>query len=233
MTKIYCALDTADMEEAKALARAIAPVTGGLKCGLEFFSAFGPDGVREVMEAAGPRASLFLDLKFHDIPNTVAGAVRAVSDALKPDYLNVHASGGLPMMRAARDACAPETKLLAVTVLTSLSEETLQDVGQRGPMTEQVLRLARLAQAAGLAGVVCSAHEIELLRAECGPDFVLMVPGIRPGRKQVSGEDQRRVMTPAQAIAAGATHMVVGRPITQAPDPGQAAAEILAELEAS
>lgn len=226
---IYCAVDNPDLAAAKALAAQLVPAGCGVKLGMEFFNANGPQGVRAVMESA-PDASIFLDLKYHDIPNTVAGAVRAAS-ALGVDYLNVHAAGGLEMMRAAKDACAPRTKLLAVTVLTSLDDDNLRSVGQATPAADQVKRLALLTQEAGLDGVVCSAHEINVLRAACGPDFALMVPGIRPAGADVG--DQKRIMTPPDALKAGATHLVIGRPITQAPNPAQAARAIGESLHAA
>jgi orotidine-5'-phosphate decarboxylase len=226
---IYCAIDNPDLAAAKALVAQIVPAGCGVKLGMEFFNANGPDGVRAVM-ASAPGASIFLDLKYHDIPNTVAGAVRAAS-ALGVDYLNVHAAGGLEMMRAAKDACAPTTKLIAVTVLTSLDDDNLRSVGQATPAADQVERLALLTKEAGLDGVVCSAHEIARLRAACGPDFALMVPGIRPAGADIG--DQKRVMAPPDALAAGATHLVIGRPITQATDPAAAAASIMESLDAA
>lgn len=223
---IYCAIDKPDLDAAKALVAQIVPAGCGVKLGMEFFNANGPDGVRAVMDSA-PGASIFLDLKYHDIPNTVAGAVRAAS-ALGVDYLNVHAAGGLEMMRAAKDACAPTTKLIAVTVLTSLDDDNLRAVGVATPAADQVERLALLTKEAGLDGVVCSAHEIARLRSVCGPDFALMVPGIRPVGADMG--DQKRVMTPPDAMAAGATHLVIGRPISQADNPAAAAQDIMASL---
>ncbi len=225
--KIYCAIDTPDIDKAKSLIRAMPHEHIGVKLGLEFFNTFGPGGIEEVLD--GANAPLFLDLKFHDIPNTVAGAVRTVSHRLKPAYLNLHASGGPEMMRAAKDACYEGTKLLAVTVLTSLDDTNLEQVGQSVPARDQVVRLAKLTQDSGLGGVVCSSHEIEAIRAECGPDFTLMVPGIRPAGSAVL--DQKRVMTPKEALDKGATHLVIGRPITGADDPGAAARRILEEIE--
>jgi orotidine-5'-phosphate decarboxylase len=216
MNPVFVALDTVDAGRAQALAATLAPHVGGVKLGLEFFCANGPSSVREV---AG-ETPLFLDLKLHDIPNTVAGAVRAVAP-LRPAFLTLHASGGPAMLRAAADAAEGRMKLLAVTVLTSLDEGDLERVGQRGPVSDQARHLARLAQENGLAGVVCSPHEIRNLRAECGPDFLLVVPGIRPPGS--GSGDQKRVMTPSEALAAGADHLVVGRPITAAPDPVAAA----------
>ena len=226
LPKIFCAIDTADIDRALHLAPLLAKAGCGIKLGLEFFSAQGPDGVRRVQEKAGD-PPLFLDLKFHDIPNTVAGAVRAVS-SLNIAYLNVHASGGPDMMRAAKEACAPGTKLLAVTVLTALDDPALKSVGQSGPAAEQVERLALLAQETGLDGVVCSAHETPSIRQACGPDFTLMVPGIRPAGTD-SG-DQKRTMSPNKAIETGADHLVIGRPITQANDPAQAVRDILSTI---
>lgn len=224
---IFCAIDTHDLTRACNLARIIAPVTGGIKLGLEFFNHFGPQGIEAVLKAA-PDAQLFIDLKFHDIPNTVAGAVRGICSNFSPAYLNVHAAGGEAMMRAAKEACGDKTKLLAVTILTSLDADAIDAVGYGADVPAQVERMALLTQKAGLDGVVCSAHEIALLRDACGVDFDLMVPGIRPAGADTG--DQKRVMTPKQAFDAGATHLVIGRPITAADDPARAAAEILEEV---
>ncbi len=225
--KIFYAIDTADLSRACELVRVVAPVTGGIKLGLEFFSAFGPRGVEQVLEAA-PDAQLFMDMKYHDIPNTVAGAVRSMCANFAPAYLNVHASGGLDMMQAGKEACGTGTKLLAVTILTAMDEDAIVEAGYVSGIAARVEQMALLAQKAGLDGVVCSAHEIEALRAACGDDFVLMVPGIRPEGAAVG--DQKRVMTPRCAMTCGATHLVIGRPITGADDPAQAAAEILESL---
>jgi orotidine-5'-phosphate decarboxylase len=226
---IFVAIDTTDLAQARALVAAVGPHVGGVKLGLEFFCARGHDGVR----AVGAGLPVFLDLKLHDIPNTVAGAVRAVAP-LRPAILNVHAAGGAAMMRAAREAAeasagdGPRMKIIGVTVLTSLDATDLDAVGQRIPVADQVKRLAGLAQASGLDGVVCSAHEIAVLRAACGPDFLLVVPGIRPVGAALG--DQKRVMTPVEAVAAGASHLVIGRPITAEPDPAAAARAIAVEL---
>ena len=228
---VFAALDTPDLGRAAALARALSGLVGGVKLGKEFFTAQGPDGVRAV--AGGER--LFLDLKFHDIPNTVAGAVRAAVH-LRPAIVNVHASGGQAMMQAAaeaareaaEDAEVPRPLVLAVTVLTSLDDDDLAALGQKGPAQDQVLRLARLAQDSGLDGVVCSPREIAALRGACGPGFVLLVPGIRPAWADKG--DQKRVTTPAEARAAGADYLVIGRPITGADDPAAAARRIVDEL---
>ncbi|PCJ97791.1 MAG: orotidine-5'-phosphate decarboxylase [Zetaproteobacteria bacterium] len=227
-SKIFCAIDTADLDYACELVAQIAPVTGGIKLGLEFFNNFGPQGIDRVLKSC-PQAQLFIDLKFHDIPNTVAGAVRGICSNFAPAYLNVHASGGMEMMAAAKEACGADTKLLAVTILTSLDASAIAEIGYGNTdVGAQVEQLARLAQKSGLDGVVCSAHEISRLRNVCGDDFTLMVPGIRPvGSAQ---GDQKRVMTPIDALNAGATHLVIGRPITGATDPAKAAAEILKGL---
>jgi orotidine-5'-phosphate decarboxylase len=187
-----------------------------------------------VRRAAGGGLPVFLDLKFHDIPNTVADAVRAAL-ALAPVMLTVHASGGAAMMRAAADAAeeagANRPLVLGVTVLTSLGADDLAATGLAGPVPDQVMRLARLAQASGLDGVVCSAREVAALRAECGAAFKLVVPGIRPAG--AAAGDQKRTATPAEAIAAGADYLVVGRPVTGADDPAQAARAIIDEIEAA
>jgi len=223
---LLVAIDTSDPDEARALVRAVAGVAGGIKLGLEFFAANGPKAVKDISFGE----PLFLDLKLHDIPNTVAGAVRAVA-SLEPLLLTVHAGGGPAMMRAAADAATAgrhRTKILAVTVLTSLDEDDLARVGQSGPVAEQVLRLGLLARDNGLDGVVCSPHEVAGLRAACGPNFMLVVPGIRPAG--ASAGDQKRVMTPREALAAGADYLVIGRPITAAPDPAAAARAIAADM---
>ncbi|MDH5723449.1 MAG: orotidine-5'-phosphate decarboxylase [Alphaproteobacteria bacterium] len=224
---IYCSIDTADLDRACDLASKIAPVTGGIKLGLEFFNKFGPQGIEAVLKAA-PDAQLFIDLKYHDIPNTVAGAVRSMCSNFEPAYLNVHASGGREMMIAAKESCSKGTKLLAVTILTSLDARAIEEVCFGSVLSESVKKLALLTQDVGLDGVVCSGHEIETLRNLCGDDFVLMVPGIRPAGTEAG--DQKRVMSPQDALDAGATHLVIGRPITQADDPAKAAQDILDDL---
>jgi orotidine-5'-phosphate decarboxylase len=224
---VYVALDTTDADHARQLAARLRGSVGGLKLGLEFFSAHGPDGVKPFVEMGLP---VFLDLKYHDIPNTVAGACRAAA-ALGVSILNVHAQGGAAMMRAAVEAAksvSPSTRVIAVTMLTSLADEDLPSLGLTPPVGDQVLRLTSLAQACGLDGVVCSAHEIVRLRKELGPDFWLVVPGIRPAGAALG--DQRRVMGPAEARDAGANVLVIGRPITGAPDPALAARDIAQSL---
>jgi orotidine-5'-phosphate decarboxylase len=221
---VFVAIDTPDLGRALALAKAVKPHVGGLKVGLEFLTAQGPDGIRAI---AGLGLPVFADTKFHDIPNTVAGAAREIA-GLGIAIFNIHASGGEAMLRAAREA-APDVTLIAVTVLTSLTDADLDAVGQKGPAADQVVRLASLAQRAGLDGVVCSAWEIAPLRAALGPDFLLVVPGIRPAGSDLA--DQRRVMTPRDAAQAGADILVIGRPITAAADPAEAARAIAASLE--
>ena len=224
---VFVAIDTTDLEYARALAARLKPHVGGIKLGLEFFSAHGPAGVRAFSDIGLP---IFLDLKFHDIPNTVAGAVRAAA-GLGVNILNVHAAGGPAMLKAAVEAARavnPDAKVIAVTVLTSLADADLDAVGQRGPAADQVLRLATLTQGSGLDGVVCSAHEIASLRTALGPDFLLVVPGIRP--KGADLGDQQRVMGPKEALDAGASILVIGRPITAAPDPVEAARAIAQSL---
>jgi orotidine-5'-phosphate decarboxylase len=224
---VFVALDTPDLQRALTLSRALKDHVGGLKVGLEFITAFGPDGVRKIVEIGLP---VFADVKFHDIPNTVAAASREIA-RLGVMAFNIHASGGEVMMReaaVAAHAVDPKVKVLGVSVLTSIDDVVLESVGQRGPASDQVVRLARLAKHSGLDGVVCSAHEIAALRKACGKDFLLVVPGIRPTGADLG--DQRRVVTPAQAHAAGADILVIGRPITAAPDPVAAARAIAAEL---
>lgn len=233
-SRIFCAVDTTDLDTARDLGRRIAGVVGGIKLGLEFFIAHGPAGIRAVIGEAvngedGP--PLFLDLKLHDIPNTVAGGIRAALP-LKPAFMTIHTSGGPAMMRAAAEAAASagadRPKILAVTVLTSMDAADLQAVGQSVPVADQVKRLALLAKESGVDGVVCSPAEVALIREACGPDFILMVPGIRPA--WAAANDQKRVMTPAEALAAGADHLVIGRPITGDADPEAAARRIVSEL---
>jgi len=224
---IFVALDTPDLTRALTLSRAVMDHVGGLKVGLEFYTACGPDGVKRIVELGLP---VFVDVKFHDIPNTVAAASRELA-RLGAKIFNIHTSGGDVMMReavAAARAVDPTVKVIGVTVLTSIDDALLIAVGQQGPAADQVVRLASLARQAGLDGVVCSAHEIAPLRRACGRDFLLAVPGIRP--KGADLADQRRVMTPAEAHAAGADILVIGRPITGAADPAAAARAIAAEL---
>lgn len=229
---IFCAIDTPDLGVATRLAAQIAPHVGGLKLGLEFFCANGPEGIREVARASGKE--IFLDLKLHDIPNTVAAALQSVIP-LKPRFLTLHAAGGLAMLKAAREAAyesadkasAAPPKLIAVTVLTSFDAADLARIGVAAEVSDQALRLAGLAAEAGMDGLVCSAHEAKRLKAEFG-HLLRIVPGIRPAAGDL--HDQKRVMTPAEALAEGADVLVIGRPITQAADPMDAARRIAADL---
>ena len=214
-TKIIVALDFPDAALALALVERLDPALCRLKVGKELFTAAGPEFVRALVTRG---YDVFLDLKFHDIPNTVAAACRAAA-SLGVWMLNVHASGGSRMMMAAREALSNPAGplLIAVTVLTSMSAEDLTEVGVTDAPADQVSRLARLAQQCKLDGVVCSAQEASILRADLGANFRLVTPGIRPAGTAVG--DQRRVMTPVQALSAGATDLVIGRPITAAADP--------------
>jgi orotidine-5'-phosphate decarboxylase len=227
---LIVALDFADARAALALAERLDPAQCRLKVGKELFTSAGPAVVRELV--AGGFA-VFLDLKFHDIPNTVAGACRAAAD-LGVWMMNVHAAGGEAMLRAARSALGDASDrplLIAVTVLTSIDESTLHAVGVAGSIAAQVARLAALTESAGLDGVVCSPLEIALLRAERGADFKLITPGVRPADS--AADDQVRVATPGAAIRAGASYLVVGRPVTQARDPLAALTAINAEIVAA
>jgi len=214
---VFVALDTADLPAALALARRLAGHVAGVKLGLEFFAAHGPEGVRSFADSGQP---IFLDLKLHDIPNTVAGAVKAIL-ALEPAMITIHAGGGPAMLRAAaesaRASVVKRPLVLAVTVLTSLDDDDLGLVGQAGPVGEQVARLARLAEDSGLDGVVCAPGDVARLRRQSRPGFTLVVPGIRPSGWDA--HDQKRHTTPRAAIEAGADYLVIGRPITGAPDP--------------
>ena len=228
---ILCAIDTPDAGAARDLAAAVGPFVGGFKLGLEFFTANGPEAVRRVAGAV----PFFLDLKLHDIPNTVAGAIAAVAP-LEPLLLTIHCAGGLAMMKAAVEAADEAAgrgirrmNVIGVTVLTNLNDDDLARIGQNGPAQDQVRRLAALAIEAGLDGVVCSPHEVAALRRDCGAGFRLVVPGIRPAN-EAAKDDQKRVMTPRQALDAGADYLVIGRPITASPDPAAAAGAIRAEI---
>jgi len=225
---IFCAVDTPDLVKAEKLGGQLRGHVHGLKLGLEFFMAQGATGYRALSGFGGP---VFLDVKLHDIPNTVAGAVTSLLP-LQPGFMTIHTSGGPAMMRAAAETAAKagqmRPKLLGVTVLTSLDAKDLAAVGQDTHTAQQVTRLAKLAKESGLDGVVCSPEEVKVLRQTLGPDFILMVPGIRPS--WAAAGDQKRVMTPREAINAGATYLVIGRPITGAADPAEAAQRITQEL---
>jgi orotidine-5'-phosphate decarboxylase len=222
------ALDTPDLARARGLAHEVAGVAGMVKIGMEFFYAHGATGYGAVAAAGVP---IFLDLKLHDIPNTVAGALGALMQLdPRPAVVNVHAAGGPAMMQAAADAVGGRSKVIAVTVLTSLSDGDLTRIGfdPARPAAGLAVSLARLAQDSGLDGVVCSPVDLPGIRAACGPDFLTVVPGLRPQDSQAG--DQKRIATPAEAWAAGADILVIGRPITAAPDPACAARDILATL---
>jgi orotidine-5'-phosphate decarboxylase len=234
MNPILVALDVESAAKAIALADALRGSVGGFKIGKQLFTAAGPDMVRE-LTSRGDR--VFLDLKFHDIPNTVAGAVQSAV-ATGAWMVNVHASGGSAMMQAAVEAARkaaeksgrPRPLVIAVTVLTSMDNEGLAEIGVARPMLDQVVHLAALAKSSGLDGVVASPQEVRAIRAACGADFQIVTPGIRPADQQ-GKDDQARTLTPAQAIAAGSSYLVIGRPITAAPDPRQAAEAITATLQ--
>ncbi len=224
---IFCAIDKPDLDAAIKLCAALNGTNIGIKLGLEFFSALGIQGVKEIQKKF-PNTPIFMDMKYYDIPNTVAGAVAALTHVLKPAYVNVHASGGLAMMQAAREACHEDTRILAVTILTSFDENGISEAGYQAGVKDRVVQMAKLTQTAGLDGIVCSSHEIDLIRDTCGDDFILMVPGIRPAGSEAG--DQKRIMTPREAMDKGASHLVIGRPITQANDPKSSAQNILNSL---
>lgn len=231
---IICAVDTTDVARACSLSTALRAHVGAIKLGLEFFTANGAAGVRQITSQNIP---VFLDLKFHDIPNTVAKAIQATA-GINTFMMTVHTSGGRAMLRAAIDAsnevAATTGKerplIIGVTVLTSLDQDDLCMIGFKHQVQDQVLRLADLAQNCGLDGVVCSPYEIAVLRKQCGEEFRLVVPGIRPAG--AASDDQKRIMTPREAIEKGADYLVIGRPITQAEAPADVAAAITHSLAA-
>jgi orotidine-5'-phosphate decarboxylase len=220
---VFVALDTPDLERAKAIAGKVRRHVGGIKLGLEFFAANGRSGVKDMAQLGLP---IFLDLKLHDIPNTVAKAVQALRD-LEPAVLTIHAAGGRAMMEDAKAAAAAGTKVVAVTVLTSLDGNDLRSIGVEGDPHAQVERLAMLAREAGLDGVVCSGAEVKAVK-KLWPDGFFVVPGVRPADGEAG--DQKRVVTPRQALDDGASILVIGRPITGADDPDKAARAIEATL---
>jgi orotidine-5'-phosphate decarboxylase len=221
---IAVALDAPDLETAARWAALVTPHVSTVKVGLELYLRYGPEVVASIRGASGVK--IFLDLKLHDIPATVTGAARTVA-RLRPELLTVHAAGGPEVIRAAVEG-APVTTIAAVTVLTSLNQATLEQIGMLGPMSDAVRRLAVLAVEAGARGLVCSPQEVAAVRAEVGPDIILITPGVRPVGSSV--HDQARTATPEEALRAGANLLVIGRPITGAPDPGAAAAAIAAPL---
>ena len=232
--RVIFALDVPTLEEARRLVSLLRGRTGFFKVGLELYTAYGKDAVKAVQEAGG---RVFLDLKFHDIPNTVS---RAAEEAVKlgVDMFNLHASGGTEMMRETVERCRKAAEklnrrgpiILAVTVLTSLDEGNLREIGMAGPVEERVVGLAELAQKAGIDGVVASPREIASIRKHCGNAFVIVTPGIRPAFESAGQDDQKRVMTAREAIMAGASYLVVGRPVRLAPDPAAAMDKILEEI---
>lgn len=232
---IFCAIDTACPDRAMELANIASRAGCGIKLGLEFFNSNGPQGIAKIT-GKNPDTALFLDLKFHDIPNTVAGAVRAVTK-LQPAYINIHISGCMDMMKAAREAALEEAdriniappKILGVTILTSLDDADLANMGYKSDVISQVPIMAKLAKSAAMDGVVCSAQEIRTVRETCGEDFVLMVPGIR--LQDGAAQDQKRTMTPVKAIKEGATHLVIGRAITEANNPLAVVNSIMTDIE--
>lgn len=234
MGQLLVALDLESGARAVELARSLRDIAGGFKVGSRLFTLEGPSLVRQLVDSG---VNVFLDLKFHDIPNTVAQAVDATVRT-GAWMVNVHASGGVPMMQAAARAAAeaargtgrPRPLVIAVTVLTSMDEPTLNDVGVQRPLLDHVTTLARMAKAAGLDGVVASPQETAAIRATCGSDFAIVTPGIRGAAAGTEKNDQSRTMGPADAIRAGATYIVVGRPIIAASDPRDAAERIAQEL---
>ena len=220
---LFVALDTTDPEQARSIGEQVNGHVGGLKLGLEYFSANGPSGVHSLARLGLP---LFLDLKLHDIPNTVAKAVQALRP-LAPVILTVHAAGGRAMLEAAKAAAPEGTKVVAVTVLTSLDANDLASAGVQGDVESQVERLAALARDSGLAGIVCSGQEVDAAK-RLWPDGFFVVPGVRPA--EGAAGDQKRIVTPREALDRGASVLVIGRPITQAEDPGEAARTIAAGL---
>lgn len=223
--RLIVALDVSSATEARDLVHRIGTEAGLYKVGLQLFTAEGPGFVRELVSSG---RKVFLDLKFHDIPNTVGQAVRQAAD-LGVSMLTIHGTGGISMLKAAADAAAGRVTLLAVTVLTSMNDDDLQEVGVAGRVLDQALRIASLARSAGFGGVVSSPREAAQLRRSLGEGFAIVTPGVRPLGSALN--DQQRVATPGEAIASGATHVVVGRPITHAVDPAEAARAITGEIQ--
>lgn len=221
---VYLAMDLPQLDAAVALANKVKAHVGGLKLGLEFFCAHGHHGVHEIAHVGLP---IFLDLKLHDIPNTVAGAMQAIH-VLEPAIVTVHASGGRAMLEDAKAAASENTKVVAVTMLTSLDETDMASTGIAGSSRDHVMRLAELAEKSGLDGIVCSGHEIAAVHSQWKGGF-FVVPGLRPANGKAAG-DQKRVVTPRKARDDGASVLVIGRPITRAQDPVMAAREIEATL---
>ena len=233
--KILVAMDTPNIAKIRATMEQVGDLVGGVKLGLEFFNYNGVDGLNKVMERTDN--FLFLDLKFHDIPNTVAGAVRGAMSGVIPNIMTVQTSGGLAMMKSAKDESVRIANelgvqpplIVGVTILTALDDTDLKDIGYSEAMEKQVVKLAKLAKDAGLDGVVCSPLEIETIKQNCGNDFITVVPGIRP--EGADNGDQKRVMTPAEAIEKGADYLVIGRPITESDNPKQTCEEIKKSID--
>lgn len=238
MDKILVAIDTTDISYAKHIITQTMESVGGFKFGLEYFNRHGAEGIISVLNTAHtPNVPVFLDLKFHDIPNTVAGAVRGIFDAgVSPHILNVHIAGGINMMQSAKQQALESADkqggiwplVIGVTVLTSLNDTDLSAIGVTTTSGDQAVKMAELAKTAGLDGVVCSAHEIARIKSVCGADFKTIVPGIRP--KWAASNDQKRIMTPAEALRQGADYLVIGRPITESDNIQQSAQRIATEL---
>jgi orotidine-5'-phosphate decarboxylase len=238
-SSLIVALDFDSLSSALKFAKQVADLVGMFKIGSQLFTSAGPEAVRQV---AALGAGIFLDLKFHDIPNTVAGAVLGAAAMPGVQLVNVHALGGTAMMQAAMQAVsagvpmgADRTRLLAVTILTSMDQKAIREVGIGGPPKERVVKLAQLAKKAGVDGVVASVQEAKAIRKACGRDFLIVTPGVRPKAKSADAnkDDQARTATPAEAILAGADYLVVGRPILSASDPRAAAQEIVEEIAAA
>ena len=230
---VFCAIDSRDIDSAKNIVMDLKGSVGGIKIGLEFFTKFGPDGVKKVMEDSG--LLLFLDLKFYDIPNTVAGAVRSAVEC-GAAMLTIHASGGAAMMEAAVQASYDESlklgkkrpMIIAVSVLTSMNEDNLVEIGINNAVGEQVVKLGKIAQNSNVDGIVCSAHELKLIRSHLDPQLKTIVPGIR--LEKDNSDDQKRIMTPKMALDNGADYLVIGRPITGSANPKIAAENILKSI---
>jgi len=223
MKPIFVAIDTPDLEHARSIAKSVKSLAGGVKLGLEFFCANGPSGVHDIAAIGLP---IFLDLKLHDIPNTVAKAMQSLRP-LEPAVVTVHAAGGRAMLEDAKAAAPEKTKVVAVTVLTSLDGEDLRSIGVSGKPADQVERLATLARESGLDGIVCSGEEVKAAK-RAWPHGFFVVPGVRPPGSGTA--DQKRIVTPRAALDAGASILVIGRPITQAGDPAAAMKAIAATL---
>jgi orotidine-5'-phosphate decarboxylase len=229
---IICAIDTGDLAAANQLCKDIAPHVGMIKLGLEFFMAHGPQGVRALEQH---RLPIFLDVKLHDIPNTVSKAIKSLS-TLPLSIITIHTAGGREMMRSAAQIAKEEADklnkpaplIIGITVMTSLDESDLQSIGVEASALQQVERLAKLAHLSSLDGVVCSAHEVTAVKHYCGREFITVVPGIRPITAALN--DQKRVLTPTDALAKGADYLVIGRPITNDPNPALAAKKIKESL---